>query len=78
MEHPSEIERLLESGERGTSELMAHLYTEMRAMASRMMVGERGEHTLQATALVHEAFLRLVGSRNLGRRAGCSSSRPRP
>lgn len=38
------------------------VYAELRKIANRYMRGERGDHTLQATALVHEAFLRLKGS----------------
>lgn len=37
------------------------VYDELRAMAQDQMVRERGDHTLQPTALVHEAYLRLVG-----------------
>ena len=36
------------------------VYSELRRMAARSMLGERADHTLQATALVHEAFLRLA------------------
>lgn len=35
------------------------LYTELRGMAHALMLRERGEHTLQTTALVHEAWMRL-------------------
>lgn len=42
-----------------TEELFEELYRSLRAMAERIMEGERGDHTLQATALVHEAYLRL-------------------
>jgi RNA polymerase sigma factor (TIGR02999 family) len=35
-------------------------YEELRRLARNYMRGERGSHTLQATAVVHEAFLRLV------------------
>ncbi|MCB9847591.1 MAG: sigma-70 family RNA polymerase sigma factor [Phycisphaeraceae bacterium] len=38
---------------------MIELYNELRALAARHMVNEPGGHTLQATALVHEAYLRL-------------------
>lgn len=41
------------------SDLAAQLYTELRAVARRQMRGERDDHTLSATALVHEAYLRL-------------------
>ncbi|MCH2107069.1 MAG: ECF-type sigma factor [Planctomycetes bacterium] len=43
-----------------TEELFDELYRSLRAMAERFMQGERGDHTLQATALVHEAYLRLT------------------
>jgi RNA polymerase sigma factor (TIGR02999 family) len=39
------------------------LYAELRGLAHALMRGERTEHTLQTTALVHEAFLRLGGDR---------------
>ena len=40
------------------------VYAEVRRLASALMAGERGAHTLEATGLVHEAWLRLRGSRN--------------
>jgi len=42
-------------------ELLPRVYDELRRIAAQRMRGERGGHTLQPTALVHEAFLRLVG-----------------
>ncbi len=44
---------------------VADAYPELRALARRMMGRERGDHTLQPTALVHEAFLRLERQHNL-------------
>jgi len=41
--------------------LLPLIYQELRRIASNQMKGERPGHTLQPTALVHEAFLRLVG-----------------
>jgi len=41
-------------------EVVPLVYDELRALAERYMRRERGEHTLQSTALVHEAYLRLV------------------
>jgi hypothetical protein len=38
------------------------LYGELHKMAQIALRGERAEHTLQATALVHEAYLRLFGT----------------
>ncbi len=39
--------------------LLPQVYDELRAIAGRRLRGERAEHTLQSTALVHEAFIRL-------------------
>lgn len=46
--------------ESAQSELLPVLYDELRRLAGRLMQGERREHTLQATALVHEAWARLI------------------
>jgi len=42
------------------SQLMPLVYEELRRLARRQMRRERSDHTLQATALVHEAYFRLV------------------
>jgi RNA polymerase sigma factor (TIGR02999 family) len=42
-------------------QLLPLVYDELHVVAERHMRGERPEHTLQPTALVHEAFLRLAG-----------------
>lgn len=42
--------------------LMPLVYDELHALASRHLRGERPDHTLQTTALIHEAYLRLVGT----------------
>lgn len=41
------------------------MYEEMRGLARQMMASERQNHTLQPTALVHEAFLRLINTSGL-------------
>jgi len=41
--------------------LLATIYDELRTMAASKMAGERANHTLQATALVNEAYLKLFG-----------------
>jgi RNA polymerase sigma factor (TIGR02999 family) len=46
-------------------ELMPLVYNELRRLARRHMGGERPEHVLQATALVNEAYLRLVDIRRI-------------
>lgn len=45
--------------------LMPLVYDELRRLADRYMKEERPDHTLQATALVHEAYLELVDQRNV-------------
>ncbi len=59
-----ETTRLLQNvcqGDRGSIEaLLPLVYDELKAIAASKMRGERPDHTLQPTALVHEAFLRLV------------------
>jgi RNA polymerase sigma factor (TIGR02999 family) len=45
----------------GSEELLSSIYNELRRMAAGKMAGERSGHTLQATALVNEAYLRLAG-----------------
>lgn len=52
-------------GDRGVvDELMPLIYDELRRLAQHYMHSERAGHTLQATALVNEAYVRLVGSRS--------------
>ena len=59
-----EVTRLLEEwrqgNERAVADLMPLVYGELRQLAAAYLRGERPGHTLQPTALVHEAFLRLV------------------
>jgi len=53
----------LSAGKTGAEEaLLPLIYDELRALARHFMVQERTGHTLQTTALVHEAYLRLCGS----------------
>ena len=46
--------------------LVPLVYRELRAIAARQLRRERGDHTLQPTALVHEAYLKLVDQRPSG------------
>ncbi|MCI0629570.1 MAG: ECF-type sigma factor [Phycisphaerales bacterium] len=50
-----------EDGRRAADELLPLVYQQLRAIAQQRMAGERKDHTLRATALVHEAYLKLVG-----------------
>lgn len=43
------------------SDLLPQVYDELRKLAVHRMAGQNGRHTLQATALVHEAYLRVAG-----------------
>lgn len=45
-----------------SARLLPLVYEELRALAAQKMAHEPSDHTLQATALVHEAYLRLVGN----------------
>jgi len=54
--------QLLDANE--VSEMLPVVYDELRRMAVGKMAGEAVGHTLQPTALVHEAWLRLAGSKN--------------
>ncbi len=49
------------------SELLTLVYEELRKLAAHKMAQEQAGHTLQATALVHEAWLRLVGNQQQAR-----------
>src|SRR6185295_4025761 len=61
-----QITALLERWGRGDAsafeQLIPLVYDELRRIARNYMRKERGNHTLQATAIVHEAMLRLSGS----------------
>jgi RNA polymerase sigma-70 factor, ECF subfamily len=46
--------------EKAPEQLMPLVYQELRGLARRYLQRERGDHTLQPTALVHEAYLRMV------------------
>lgn len=67
MEAPGEITVLLKNWRDGHTEafeqLMPLAYAQLRALADRYLRRERNDHTLQATALVHEVYLRLVRQR---------------
>jgi RNA polymerase sigma factor (TIGR02999 family) len=49
----------------GTDDLAAELYEPLRSIAHRLLAQEDEGHTLSTTALVHEAFLKLVHQRNV-------------
>ena len=61
----SDVTRLLEAAERGEAdaqERLLHLvYSELHRMAEQRLAGDAANHTLQPTALVHDAWLQLAG-----------------
>jgi RNA polymerase sigma-70 factor (ECF subfamily) len=65
----NQITELLENWSRGDPKareaLMPLVYDELRRLASSYLRQERSDHTLQPTALVHEAYLRLVDQKNV-------------
>ncbi len=67
-ERPHDVTRLLldlQHGREGASDRLVPLvYSELHDLAVHYMRNERADHTLQPTALVHEAYLRLVDQRN--------------
>jgi RNA polymerase sigma-70 factor (ECF subfamily) len=66
---PRDITQLLHRWQQGdaeaTEELLPLVYGELRRIARRHLRGERDGHTLEATALVHEVYLRLAGGSEL-------------
>jgi RNA polymerase sigma factor (TIGR02999 family) len=66
----SEVPQLLDRAagdRRAAADLLPLLYDELRALAAARLAAEPAGHTLQPTALVHEAFMRLVGSEDRAR-----------
>lgn len=56
----------LAQGNRGAEEpLLREVYSELHSMADRIMRNERPGHSLQPTALINEAYLRLIGDRQI-------------
>lgn len=68
-----DVTRLLDAAAAGdrhaAAELLPLVYDEMRKLAAASMADERPGHTLDATALVHEAYLRLTGARSFESRS---------
>jgi len=66
---PQEVTRLLlawnEGDEGALEKLVPQVHQELRRLARRQMLRERPDHTLQTTALINEAYLRLVDLQNI-------------
>jgi len=67
-----EVTRLLDAAAGGdrqaAADLLPAVYDELRKLAEARLAGEAPGHTLQPTALVHEAYLRLVGDQGFDHR----------
>lgn len=59
------VDRAAKGDQASAGELMELIYTQLRAAAQQAIASERPDHTLQATALVHEVYMRLAGPREL-------------
>jgi RNA polymerase sigma factor (TIGR02999 family) len=66
MDDVTHLLRTIEKGDARPEQLLPVVYGELRKMASAKMAHESAGHTLQATALVHEAWMRLASSNELG------------
>jgi RNA polymerase sigma factor (TIGR02999 family) len=68
-QEPGEVTRLLKRWTEGDASAIDALwplvYEDLRRLARRQLLNERGDHTLQRTALVNEAFIRLSGQRSV-------------
>src|SRR4029078_5835207 len=66
---PEEVTELLRAWRSGDPDadgrLLERVYATLRNIASAQLRGERAGHTLEPTALVHEAYLRLLGQREV-------------
>lgn len=69
----SDVTQLLDAAQRGdtkaATELLPLVYDELRRLAAAKMAGESPGHTLDATALVHQAYLRLTGGQSFESRS---------
>ncbi len=69
----SEITQLIDAAAAGdrqaAADLLPLVYAELRKLAAARMAAEKPGHTLNPTALVHEAYLRLVGDQHFGGQA---------
>jgi RNA polymerase sigma factor (TIGR02999 family) len=69
MPSPDPVTRLLldwsDGDARARDEMLPLVYDELRRLATMYLLRERHDHTLQPTALVHEAYLRLVDQRQV-------------
>src|SRR5437588_2579933 len=67
MSHVTQILNAIDQGNlQAAEQLLPLVYDELRKLAARKLAQEKPGQTLQATALVHEAYLRLIGAQDPG------------
>jgi RNA polymerase sigma factor (TIGR02999 family) len=70
MDDVTHILQAIDAGDpEAAGRLLPLVYDELRKLAAARMAAERADHTLDATGLVHEAYLRLVGGQRFSSRA---------
>src|SRR5580704_16405052 len=78
----SDVTQLLDAAtagdRRAAGDLLPLVYDELRKLAAARMAAESPDQTLQPTTLVHEAYLRLVGPKNVPRWESRDTSSPPP
>jgi RNA polymerase sigma factor (TIGR02999 family) len=69
MDTPADVTQILKAASDGNREALDRLlplvYDELRRLAQHHLADERADHTLQATALVHEAYMRLIDQKRV-------------
>ncbi len=69
MDAPTDVATLLGElnvgNDKAVADLVVSLYSDLHSLASRYLQRERSDHTLQTTALVHEAYLRLADQKEV-------------
>src|SRR5262245_46908941 len=77
----TDVTRILSAIDQGdplaAGQLLPLVYEELRRLAAQKLAHEKPGQTLQATALVHEAYLRLVGAEDLARALQISTNKLR-
>lgn len=70
------LNAIKQGDEKASEKLLPLVYEELRLLAAQKMSQERPGQTLQATALVHKAYIRLVGEKPRTGKVGVISSEP--
>jgi hypothetical protein len=73
----ADVTQLLQAASAGnphaTADLLPLVYDQLRRLAARRLAGERNQHTLQPTALVHEAWFKISGAIGSQQKSPCAA-----